>query len=578
MKNQIKYYIGILSLFLIISLSGCYDLDLYPHDKLSEGTFWKTREHADQAMAGVYSMLRNDNVFGTVFGLDCLSDIATGFDPPSYDVIVRGTYTATTNKIVDKWSNLYEGIARANLVIQNIGNVSENEMSQEIKNQYIAEAKFLRALFYFQLLDFYGAVPLYDEKVVVAKEFNAMMEPRSTPDQVRSFILADLDAAIASLPQEGDYAAAYYGRATKGAAQALKGKVLLYNKQYSEASKLFEDVISSKKYALYPSYENLFKPGGDASNEMIFAIQNIGGVGKDYGMPMAWYIGNRSTFGSCWNNVTAATDFVDSYEYKDGRPFNWEDWIPGFTTDDAIKDATFRATLTSDLTKVAKYPDAKDLLLEMYDQRDPRMQQSLILPYTWYKGWVSNAPKDCEYVIATGVNEKNGFIRLGGKGWNIYLWRKFVPEYDMNGAINDRAHTPINFPLIRYADVLLMLAECYNEMERQDDAVSLINQIRARVNMPGINSGPSWLEASTKEEVFERIKHERAVELAIEGHRFSDLKRWGLLETLNGKAEKGFTGKAYYTRVVRSRDYLWPIPQQEIDMNKNLLPQNPGWE
>ena len=576
MKNQIKYYIGILSLFLIISFSGCYDLDLYPHDKLSSGTFWKTREHADQAMAGIYSMLRNDNVFGTVFGLDCLTDIGTGYDAPGYVDMARGTYTATTGQVVNKWRNLYEGIARSNLVIQNIDKIDESEMDQDLKNQYIGEAKFLRALFYFQLLDFYGAVPLYDEEVVVSEEFNTMMEPRSTPDQVRSFILSDLNAAIGSLPQEGEYAAVYYGRATKGAAQALKGKVLLFNKQYSEASKLFEDVISSKKYALYPSYEDLFKPGGDASNEMVFAIQNIGGVGKNYGMPMTFYMGTRSSFGSCWDNVTVATDFVDSYEYKDGRPFDWEDWVPGFTTDDAIKDATFRATLTSDLTKVEKYPDAKDLLLEMYDQRDPRMQQSLILPIHGIKDGF-RMPKDCEYVIANGVNENNGFIRVNN-GWEVYLWRKFVAEYNMNGAITDRAHTPINFPLIRYADVLLMLAECYNEMGRLDDAVSLINQVRARVHMPGINSGPSWLEASTKEEVFERIKHERAVELAIEGHRFSDLKRWGLLETLNGKVEKGFTGKAYYTRVVRSRDYLWPVPQQEIDMNENLLPQNPGWE
>jgi tetratricopeptide (TPR) repeat protein len=576
MKNKIKYYIGILSLFLIISLSGCYDLDLYPHDKLSSGTFWKTREHADQAMAGIYSMLRNDYIFGVFFGFDCLSDVAIAPSSYFWDIEL-GTYTATSDHIVSKWRNLYEGIARSNLVIQNINKIDESEMDQDLKNQYIGEAKFLRALFYFQLLDFYGAVPLYDEEVVVSEEFNTMMGPRSTPDQVRSFILSDLNAAIGSLPQEGEYAAAYYGRATKGAAQALKGKVLLFNKQYSEASKLFEDVISSKKYALYPSYEDLFKPGGDASNEMVFAIQKIGGVGKNYGMPMTFYLGSRSSFGSCWSSFNAATDFVDSYEYKDGRPFDWEDWVPGFTTDDAIKDATFRATLTSDLTKVEKYPDAKDLLLEMYDQRDPRMQQSLILPYTWYKGWVSNAPKDCEYVVAKGVNENNGFIRVNN-GWEVYLWRKFVAEYNMNGAITDRAHTPINFPLIRYADVLLMLAECYNEMGRLDDAVSLINQVRARVHMPGINSGPSWLEASTKEEVFERIKHERAVELAIEGHRFSDLKRWGSLETLNGKVEKGFTGKAYYTRVVRSRDYLWPVPQQEIDMNKNLLPQNPGWE
>ena len=148
----------------------------------------------------------------------------------------------------------------------------------------------------------------------------------------------------------------------------------------------------------------------------------------------------------------------------------------------------------------------------------------------------------------------------------------------MDGALNNRAHTPINFPLIRYADVLLMLAECENELGNQAEAVKLINQVRARksVNMPGINSGPAWLKANTKEEVFARIRHERAVELAGEGLSFSDMKRWHLLETLNGKKENDITGKFRYERVVTSRDYLWPIPADEIEKNDKLV-QNPGW-
>ncbi|HCR88952.1 MAG TPA: RagB/SusD family nutrient uptake outer membrane protein [Prolixibacteraceae bacterium] len=573
MKKHIYYIIA--SLTLLFVLGGCYELDRYPNDKLSAGTFWQTKKHADQAMAGAYSVTQSAYVFGIVFGLDCLSDIGTGYDAASYDAIARGTYTATTDRVTNKWSALYEGIARANLVMQNIGNISEDEMSSQLKTQYIAEAKFLRALFYFQLLDFFGGVPLYDETVVISESFSNMMEPRSSADEVRAFIISDLDAAIASLPEEGAWGSSDYGRATKGAAQALKGKVLLFNKQYAEAVTMFNAVVSSGKYALYSSYENLFKPGGDQSSEMIFAIQNIGGVGMDYGMPTTFYMGSRASFGSCWDNVTVATDFVDSYEYINGKPFNWDDLIPGFTASAAIKDATFRATLSSDRKTVAKYPDAKDKLLEMYNQRDPRMKQSLILPYTQYKGWVSNAKKDCEYVIATGVNEANGFVRVNNS-WEIYLWRKFVAEYNMDGAINNRAHTPINFPLIRYADVLLMLAECYNEIDKQADSVALINQVRSRVGMAGINSGPAWLVANSKSEVFKRIKHERAVELAGEGHRFGDFKRWGLLETLNGKAEKGFTGKTYYTKVFTGRDYLWPIPQTEIDLNSNLT-QNPGW-
>lgn len=566
MKNIIKIFT--ISL-LAATTASCCSLDKYPNDQLSAGTFWKTETHADQAITGVYNMLQNNYVFGVRFGLDCLGSIGSGYDFAAYTTIGRGTYTSRDSWCQNKWTYLYEGIARANLVIQQIGNV---DITDELKTRYIAEARFLRGTFYFELLNFYGGVPIYDESTVVSEEFSNMKKARNTADEVREFIISDLDDAIQNLPEKWDDA--NYGRATKGAAMALKGKVLLFNKQYEEAATMFNSVISSGNYSLYPNYADLFKPEGDASDEMIFAVQNIGGVGQDYGMPTTFYMGTRSSYGSCWDNVTAATDFVDSYECIDGKPFNWDDWIPGFNESDDVKKATFIATMSSDNTKVEAYPEYYDTLLKMYDNRDPRMSATLILPYTHYLGWVSNAERDCEYVIAPGTNENYGFIRVNN-GWRIYLFRKFVAEGNMDGAINNRADTPINFPLIRYADVLLMLAECDNELGNIDEAVSLINQVRARSNMPGLNSGPEWLQATTKEEVFERIKHERAVEFAGEGLSFDDYKRWGLLETL-ARPMKSIVGDTYYNRVVSERDYLWPIPQVEIDQN-SALEQNPGW-
>ena len=569
--NKYKLFLSCAASLLL--LSGCYDLDRYPTDQLSSGTFFKTQDHADQAMMAVYNVMQRENVFGIQFGFDCLGSVGMGYDNPSFPQIARGTYATDNGQVTNKWKHTYEGISRANIILQNIGNC---EISEELKTQYAGEARFMRALFYFSLLDIYGGVPLYDETTIVAEDFSNMMKPRSSAEDTREFILKDLDTAISSLPANWD--ASYKGRATSGAAMALKGKVLLYAKKYTEAATCFENVIGSGQYALYSSYENLFKPGGDESSEMIFAIQNMGGVGTDYGMPMTFYMGSRSSYGSCWNNVMASTDFVDSYEWADGRPFDWEEVIPGFTTDDKIKDATFRTTLSDDKTKVIAYPKDREKVMEMYGKRDPRMEVTIILPFSEYKGWYSNKKKDSEYVIANAgmAQEANGFIRAYGN-YECYLWRKFVAEYDMDGAINNRADTPINFPLIRYADVLLMLAECYNEMDNQPKAVELINQIRARVGMPGINSGPSYLQANSKDEVFKRIKHEREVELAAEGHSFSDLRRWGLLETVAGPV-KGCTGKKYYDRVIRERDYLWPIPYSETSKNDALKTnQNPGW-
>lgn len=554
----------------LLLFSSCYDLDRYPNDKLSSGTFFKTEEHAQQAMMGVYSTMRYEHVYGLQYGMDCLGGLAMGYDNPSYQRIQRGTYDVKDSYASNKFKYMYEAIARANVVLQN---VDKCEMSLELIDQYKGEAKFMRALFYFSLLDYFGGVPLYDETTIVANDFNNMLKPRSSAEEVRAFILKDLEAAIATLPSK--WSDANTGRATKNAAVSLKGKVLLFNKQYAEAAACFETVINSGQHALYDNYSELFKPGGDESSEMIFAVQNMGGVGTDIGMPTTFYMGNRASFGSCWNNVMVATDFADTYEWNDGRPFNWDEVFPGFSADDKVKDKVFRATLSGDKTEVAAYPETKEELIEMYNNRDPRMTSSLIVPYSAYKGWYANAPQDCEYVIALGANEKYKMIRVNGN-YETYLWRKFVAEYDMNGAINNRAHTPINFPLIRYADVLLMLAECYNETGKSAEAVALINQVRARVNMPGINSGPAYLAANSKEEIFARIRHERAVELAGEGHSFSDLRRWGLLEELNGRPEKDFTGKTRYTRKVTARDYLWPIPATEIEKNPTL-DQNPGW-
>lgn len=556
-----------------LMLSSCYDLDRNPDYQVSSGTFFQTEEHAKQAMMGTYSIMRSDNVYGLFFGWDCLGGISRGYDNPSFQTIQRGTVSVTNSWFSNKWSACYEGIARSNNVLQNIDNV---DMSEELKNRYRGEARFMRGLYYFHLLSFFGGVPIYDESWIVGEKYAEMLLPRNTEDEVRAFILDDFTAAAAVLPASWD--AANYGRATSGAAIALKGRVLLFAKRYQEASQCFSQVINSGEYQLYPNYPDLFTPTGDQSSEMVFAIQNQGGTGQEYGMPMCFYLGSRSSFGSCWNNVEAATTFVDEFEWADGRPFDWEEVFPGYTTDSNLRKKIWFSELNSAKNAVIEYTPYKEQLLEMYDKRDPRMQQQIILPYTHYIGWSKAKATDHEYVLADGMGipADYGMIRTNDNN-DVYLWRKFVPEGDMNGGITNRSHTPINYAIVRYADVLLMQAECLNELGDQAGAVALVNQVRARSNMPGINSGPSWLAANSHDEVFDRIKHERRIELACEGHSYFDMKRWGLLETLNGVSERTVSlSKSTYTRKVTERDYYWPIPSGEIDKNESLT-QNPGW-
>ena len=577
-----KYRILLGAFVASMCLNSCYELDRYPADQISDGIFWQTETHAKQGIMGVYAALREDNAFGMRFAYDCMSDIGVGYDSQGFGPVILGTYSDRHALVEDKWKSLYDGVMRANLVLQKVPGIES--MSEELKTQYLAEARFLRALYYFELYNFYGALPLYDESVNLSTDYNDLKKPRSSEEQVVQFILADLDATVNSnLPVkriQDDY-----GRVTLGAAYALRGKVYLYTKEYAKAAKDFEEIIldpSGKgyNYSLYADYAKLFTPEGDQSDEMIFAIQNSGGVGKDYGMPMTFYMGSRATYGSCWNVVLPSATLVGMYEYKDGKPFDWEEVIPGFSSTD-VKDRTFVSVLAEGGKTVASYPEYKDKLLEMYSKRDPRMNETIIMPYTTYPGWVNNQPKTCEFIIARNIapNETNGFIRLSPARTESYIFRKFVPEGNMNGEINNREHTPINFPILRLADVYLMYAECKNELNDQATAVEYINKVRQRpsTNMPAINSGPAWLKASSKEEVFTRIKHERAVELIAEGHRWFDLRRWGIaLEVLPGDVY-GITGRRLVTRVFTEKDLLWPVPGVEIERNPDLKPNNPGW-
>ena len=262
----------ILLLAAVGLMSSCYDLDQFPHDKLSSGTFWKTEDQAHQGLISIYAALRNDNTFGAYYAQDAMSEIAGDYNNWLYPTIIKGTYTYETGTVVNRWTNCYEGIARANVLLQNIDNV---EMSDEQKIIYKSEAKFLRALYYFHLMNFFGGVPLYDETTVISDQFMQMKNPRSTIEETRQFILDDLEESITNLPIHWE--ANEYGRVTRGAAVALRGKVKLYNKDYIGAADDFEEIVKDPQnrgygYALNPSYPELFKVEGEACNEMIFTI------------------------------------------------------------------------------------------------------------------------------------------------------------------------------------------------------------------------------------------------------------------------------------------------------------------
>lgn len=561
---------------------GCESLDYTPGDQMSGQTFWQTEDHARQAAVGMYAAMKEPWCFGMEFTFDMCSDLADGTSPWA-DVSRGDAFSSNSSGVQNHWQYLYELVHRANTVIRNVAGMP---ISQETIDRVTGEARFLRAMAYFRMLNCWGGVPYYDETCDINEEFAHLDAPRCTADELRGHILDDLTDAIRKLPVSWD--AADLGRATKGAAYALRGKVYLFNRQWDEAVADFEEIVYNKTYnygySLHPDYNDLFRLyNGRHSDEMIFSIQSIDGNTAGYALDIVSYFGNKSTMRLiAGNRIVPSTTLVDMYENPDGSQFDWDDVFPGFNAGDsqmrrrlmcvAIDQGSTEvtSTLDSDTTKV----------MDAYRLRDPRLCLNVITPYSHYLGTdAGSSPMDKQFVLADPTKggapmEAMAFIR-NSEGWNSYFWRKWIPTGNLDGYWGEYTRTPYEFPLIRLGDVLLMLAEAYNESGATDKAVIELNKVRERVGMPGLDSGPPWLAVNGKEDMAERIRRERAFELAGEGQRYWDLKRWGLLEQSVKNATDIF-GDLMYTRTYQERHQLWPIPLVEMERNLNLT-QNPGW-
>ena len=583
MKNFILNLVAVVS--LSVAFSGCYDLDIAPPDKISDALFWKTEAQVKQGMMGVYAAAKSQYAFGTDCMFDYLGDIALGYDA-IFPGIPIGSYGNDYGACQNFWQYLYEVSARANTLISNVSKMTT--ISDEAKDAFIAEAKFLRAMTYFRLLVLYGGVPIYDETTNVNAEFANMLKPQNTPDEVRQYVINDLTFAISKL--RVSWPTTDIGRATKGAAYALRGKVYLYNKEWDKAIADFDEIVYNRSnnygYSLDPNFGELFGLyNGKTSPEMIFTIESKAN-GDNYGLTSLQYLSNKCTLRRMGNNYSVpSNDLVDMYEYPDGRPFNWDDHFPGFNDgDEDIKRSYLCVRIKPEDPWILELGSTDTAYINnvVYGARDSRLKASVITPFSRYLGSDSySLPYSCMMITATKNGnqpaEQYGQIRNGNSSWFTYFWRKFVPTGNLNGYLHEWTENPFTFPLIRLADVLLMLSEAYNEANQLDNAVIELNKVRARVNMPGLNSGAAWMAVTSKEEMTARIRKERSMELAVEGHRFHDLRRWGIAkDVLHGKQALSIYGTLLYTHSFIDRDMLWPIPSVERERNPNL-DQNLGW-
>ncbi|MDE5986540.1 MAG: RagB/SusD family nutrient uptake outer membrane protein [Prevotella sp.] len=563
--------------------TGCESLDYTPSDQMSGPAFWQTEDHARQAAVGMYSAMKAPWCFGMEFTFDMCSDLADGVSP--WADISRGTsFSSASSGVQNHWQHLYELVHRANTVIREVSSMS---VSQETKDRVTGEAKFLRAMAYFRMLNCWGGVPYYDETCDINEEFARLDAPRSTAEEIRRHVLEDLSDAITLLPVRWDDAD--LGRATKGAAYALRGKVYLYDRQWGHAVADFEEIVYNKHndygYALHEDYNDLFRLyNGRHSREMIFSIQSIDGNTAGNALDIVSYFGNKSTMRLIASNlIVPSTTLVDMYENSDGRPFSWDDVFPGFGSgDSSFRRRCLSVAINQGSTEITSTLDCDTTkVLDVYRKRDPRLCLNVITPYSHYLGTDAGSnPMDKQFVLADASQggapmEAMAFMR-NSEGWNSYFWRKWIPTGNLDGYWGEYNRTPYEFPLIRLGDVLLMLSEAYNETGELDKAVEELNKVRRRACMPELCSGPSWLAVTTAEEMRRRIRRERAFELAGEGQRYWDLRRWGILAASVKDATDIF-GDLMYTRSYQPRHELWPIPLVEMDRNRNLT-QNTGWE
>ena len=609
--KAIKYLAFVSS--LIIGVSACQPdlMDTSPYNAVGSTNMWTSTNLATLAVNGVYNTflqssgdVENSVTSGNYLGLD--AHLFAALDPTvsarnnwsSTLHLLNGNATPSNTEFSRAWKQHYEGVSRANDVIDNVESVPG--MDPKLCAQYKAEAKFLRAYFYYRLNSLYRGVPLYLTTTPVSE----MTKPRSTEAEVWEAIIKDLTDVIDETNIPARYLAGdpNFGRATKGAAYALRGKVYLWMKEYRLAELDFKEVIKMGYSLFEGGYKELFKEENEQCPEMIFSIQCYEQDG--YGHQMSFKYGSRVTYPGGWNDFYGDTDFIDTYERKDGKPFNWDDYIPGYSKMSAKARSVYflRDGLNSGngnfgsgnyrslKTKMqdygadfSKYLDQgnEERIRKVYEDRDPRLIQTYITPYSEYIGSPYTAGGlEYTYTLRWPFIENDieapFDLRSDTKKVFHYLVRKFVAE----GMENlDRSYSPVDVPLIRYADVLLSLAEALNEQNKTAEAATYVNMVRKRAGIALLNSN-SYTTVAGQEDMRNRIRREKRWELACEGTLYFDELRWGTwydVKLYEGAGLKECWGQNVVTWTKNGDHYTtWPVPATERQLNTSLT-QNDGW-
>jgi starch-binding outer membrane protein, SusD/RagB family len=563
-----KKYIILIILITTILFTRCKKLDLVPKDTISDATFWKTAADYKLAANNLYISLEDfdyesDNYN---YSMDTESDIA--FDVPNS--ISNGTYQAVESDN-EHWTYPWYYIRRCNNIIEKATTSSIGDGIME----YVAEARFFRAYNYWKMFRIYGELPLITK--VLDIDSPELYGARATRKETVDMILQDLTDAAIDLPEQSDLESADIGRITKGAAVGLKARVALFegtwekfrnddnaNEYLDTAIEASATVMNSNQYSLFnsmgdESYRYLFIEQGDDASECI--------LDHRYARDINGHIFNRKI---SEGNYLVTKKLADMYLCTDGLSVTKSPLFQGYNTH------------TSE-----------------FESRDPRMSMTIIIPgtlvsQTWYVDPVASWPFYPQ--------------RNSNTGYTTY---KHLSEDSYANALN--YNWSYDNHILRYAEILLIFAEATYEKNGAISDAELnksINLIRQRVNMPSLTNA---FVTSNGLVMREEIRRERTVELALEGFRYDDLRRWKTAETelpqaiegikivgtqwtdpvvIEGVNRNPYADQSWQTatttdgfiiaeeaaarRFDPDKHYLRPIPTKEIQINPNLK-QNPNW-
>ncbi len=499
------------------------------------------------------------------------SNSGDGGGNSNFNTFQRYELIPTNGDVNDKWRAMYEGISRANAVLRTLASASSDVTASD-KTRLGAEARFLRAHYYFELKRSFNMVPYIDETV----DYGTGIEKIPNSVDIWPKIEADFKYAADNLPATQSSA----GRANKWAALTYLAKTYLYEKKYTDSKALFDQVISSgvttngKKYGLTANYTNIFNAASDNTEESVFAIQaavNTGDVAnsaQELDLNFPYNTGSGGPAGCC-GFFAPSFELANSFRTSsNGLPL----------LDGSYNTGTNQLKNDQGIASNASFtPDAGPV--------DPRLDWSIGRRGIPYLDWN----------VHPGLDWIRDQSYAGPYSPKKFVFYKSQDKTLTDGSSWTDGYSAINYNIIRFADVLLMAAEVEIEVGSLETARTYINQVRARAantaywvkTSAGANAANYVISTystafASKDAARAAVYFERKLELSGEGHRFYDLVRWGTASTVlnnflayeSQKLPVGYTGAKF----TANKDEYMPIPQTQIDyQGTSVLTQNPGY-